>query len=336
MGYVAATNMHGSYTHNITTAKTKLEVEPNAALYVRLTLAKLSKKPPQKVTILFGSSNWHRTCMCRHKCKMVTRFPVPALNSWDMQKREMGDNERLMSKSLPMNIWGGEVCLIHDHPVKASCLYHHLIWRFRLRLLDFYFFLNIFLEGGRGISTALLSKDYFQSSILTFLSQDCKPYHQVVQHFILFFHSIVQICLSCVPSFPLWHAWKEQFASQIAFCAMDSRARGLHLTWLSSVARPTNCLCDWRTDLWISPAFPVGCPGSPQSWLRMLTARLHHDGRDLSLSDRCSGSPSPGPRWWQIVGLVGVGWLTSPSNHTESTRKHTLSIRPPDVLGKHA
>lgn len=122
-----------------------------------------------------------------------------------------------------------------------------------------------------------------------------------------FFHSIVQICLSSVPPFPLWHAWKEQFASQIAFCAMDSRARGLHLTWLSSVARPTNCLCDWRTDLWISPAFPVGCPGSPQTWLRMLTARLHRDGRDLSLSDRCSGGPSPGPRWWQNCGIGGGG-----------------------------
>lgn len=31
----------------------------------------------------------------------------------------MEDNERLMSKSVLVNIGGGNVCLIHDHPVRG-------------------------------------------------------------------------------------------------------------------------------------------------------------------------------------------------------------------------
>lgn len=68
-----------------------------------------------------------------------------------MQNTEIEDNERLMSKSLPMNIWGEEVCLIHDHPVKGF-LYmpppHSLIQRGCL--LDF---------QADGIFIALLSNE---------------------------------------------------------------------------------------------------------------------------------------------------------------------------------
>lgn len=63
---------------------------------------------------------------------------------------------------------------------------------------------------------------------------------------------------------------------------MDSRARGLHLTWLSSVARPANWFCDWHMDQWISPPFPDACAGSPWMWPRMLRAGLHRGGRDFS------------------------------------------------------
>lgn len=65
------------------------------------------------------------------------------------------------------------------------------------------------------------------------------------------------------------------------FCAMDSRAR-VHLTWLSSVARPSNWFCDWRMDQWISPPFPDGCAGRLQMWPCMLRAGLHWGRWDLS------------------------------------------------------
>lgn len=83
--------------------------------------------------------------------------PVPASNSWCMQNREIEDNERLMRKSLPMNIWGGEVCLIHDHPVKGF-LYIPLPYSPIQRcLLDF---------QADGIFIALLSNEPLSQIIL--------------------------------------------------------------------------------------------------------------------------------------------------------------------------
>lgn len=65
--------------------------------------------------------NHHRTAsiLTQENVKWRWLYPITAPSSWCMQNREIEDNERLMSKSLPMNIWRGEVCLIHDHPVKG-------------------------------------------------------------------------------------------------------------------------------------------------------------------------------------------------------------------------
>lgn len=102
------------------------------------------------------------------------------------------------------------------------------------------------------------------------------------------------------------------------FCAMDSRARGLHLTWLSSVARPTNWFCDWCTDQWISPPFPDGCAGRLQMWPCMLRAGLHRGRWDLS-----------GPTGVPMVHLVvrdGDKWGTLPAALTSPIQSHWVNM----------